>query len=51
MEIMNRINDIDGLREMYREPSAVAANKAFDSIDESSAAFVDPLPIRGHLDH
>jgi len=44
MEIMNRINDIDGLREMYREPSAVAANKVFDTIDESSAAFVDRCP-------
>ncbi len=44
MEIKNRIADIAGLRELYREPSKVAANKVFDSIDDSSAAFIDRCP-------
>jgi PPOX class probable FMN-dependent enzyme len=44
MEIKNRIADLAELRELYREPSKVAANKVFDTIDESSAAFIDRCP-------
>ncbi len=44
MEITNRITDLAGLRELYREPSTGAANKVFDTIDESSAAFIDRCP-------
>jgi PPOX class probable FMN-dependent enzyme len=44
MEIKNRIADLAVLRELYRAPSEVAANKVFDTIDESSAAFIDRCP-------
>jgi PPOX class probable FMN-dependent enzyme len=44
MEITNRITDLAGLRELYRQPSEIAANKVFDTIDEASAAFVDRCP-------
>jgi PPOX class probable FMN-dependent enzyme len=44
MEITERITDVAGLRELYRQPSAVVVNKVFDTIDESSAAFIDRCP-------
>lgn len=44
MDITNHITDLGGLRELYREPGAVAANKVFDTIDSSSAAFIDRCP-------
>ena len=44
MEINDRITDLAGLRELYRDASGVAADKVFDSIDESSAEFIDRCP-------
>ena len=44
MEITERITDLSGLRTLYREPSELAANKVFDTIDDASAEFVDRCP-------
>lgn len=44
IEISERIESLDGLRALYREPSEVAANKVFDTIDDVSAEFIDRCP-------
>ncbi len=44
MEFSDRITDLASLRELYREPSELVANKAFDVIDETSAAYIDRCP-------
>lgn len=44
MQINERITDRAGLRELYREPNELVANKAFDVIDETSAAYIDRCP-------
>jgi len=44
MELNDCITDLAGLREHYREPGEIAANKVFDTIDESTAAFIDRCP-------
>ncbi len=44
MELTNRITDLAGLRELYREPNELVANKAFDVIDEATAAYIDRCP-------
>lgn len=44
MEFADRITDLTRLREVYRAPSEIVANKAFDVIDEVSAAYIDSCP-------
>ena len=44
MQINDRITDRAGLRELYREPNELVANKAFAVIDEMSAAYIDRCP-------
>ena len=44
MQINDRITDRAGLRELYREPNELVANKAFDVIDERSAEYIDRCP-------
>jgi PPOX class probable FMN-dependent enzyme len=44
MEITDRITDLPGLRDLYREPSSVAANKVFATIDSATGAFIDRCP-------
>ncbi len=44
MEFSNCITDLASLRELYREPSELVANKAFDVIDETTAAYIDRCP-------
>jgi PPOX class probable FMN-dependent enzyme len=44
VESSDRITDLASLRELYREPSDLAANKAFDVIDETTAAYIDRCP-------
>jgi PPOX class probable FMN-dependent enzyme len=44
VEFSDRITDLASLRELYREPSELVANKAFDVIDETTAAYIDRCP-------
>lgn len=44
MEFSDRITDLASLREFYREPNELVANKAFDVIDETTAAYIDRCP-------
>jgi PPOX class probable FMN-dependent enzyme len=44
MEFSDCITDLASLRELYREPSELVANKAFDVIDEATAAYIDRCP-------
>ncbi len=44
MEFSHCITDLASLRELYREPSELVANKAFDVIDETTAAYIDRCP-------
>jgi PPOX class probable FMN-dependent enzyme len=44
MEITGQIVGKAALRELYRSPSALAAAKEFDSIDASTAMFIDRCP-------
>lgn len=44
MEITHQIVGKAALRELYREPRALAAAKEFDSIDSATATFIDRCP-------
>ena len=44
MEFADRITDLAGLREIYRDPARVAVDKVFDRIDAATAEFIDRCP-------